>query len=78
MPDIQKIVDTKGAAKVGGIMVDMFTASMTNQIYNKVNDSNKKKMENIQQKIGLNFLEERLMNKLLPISMMTTRLICCY
>jgi len=45
MPDIQKIVDTKGAAKVGGIMVDMFTASMINQIYNKVNDSNKKKME---------------------------------
>ena len=45
MPDIQKIVDTKGAKKVGGIMVDMFTASMINQIYNKVNDSNKKKME---------------------------------
>lgn len=45
MPDIQKIVDTKGAAKVGGIMVDMFTASMISQIYGKVNDSNKKKME---------------------------------
>jgi len=45
MPDIQKIIDTKGAKKVGGIMVDMFTASMINQIYNKVNDSNKKKME---------------------------------
>jgi hypothetical protein len=45
MPDIQKIVDTKGAKKVGGIMVDMFTASMINQIYNKVNDQNKKKME---------------------------------
>lgn len=45
MPDIQKIVDTKGAKKVGGIMVDMFTASMINQIYNKVNDSNKNKME---------------------------------
>jgi len=46
MPDIQKIVDTKGAAKVGGIMIDMFTASMISQIYDKVNDSNKKKMEN--------------------------------
>ena len=45
MPDIQKIVDTKGAAKVGGVMVDMFTASMISQIYGKVNDSNKKKME---------------------------------
>jgi len=46
MPDIQKIVDTKGAAKVGGIMIDMFTASMISQIYDKVNDQNKKKMEN--------------------------------
>ena len=31
MPDIQKIVDTKGAKKVGGIMIDMFTASMIKQ-----------------------------------------------
>ena len=45
MPDIQKIVDTKGAKKVGGVMVDMFTASMINQIYNKVNDKNKQRME---------------------------------
>ena len=45
MPDIQKIVDTKGAKKVGGIMIDMFTASMINQIYNKVNDKNKQRME---------------------------------
>ena len=45
MPDIQKIVDTKGAAKVGGVMIDMFTASMIAQIYDKVNDQNKKKME---------------------------------
>ena len=45
MPDIQKIVDTKSASKVGGIMVDMFTASMIAQIYDKVNDTNKSKME---------------------------------
>ena len=45
MPAIQKIVDTKGAAKVGGVMIDMFTASMIAQIYDKVNDQNKKKME---------------------------------
>ena len=45
MPDIQKIVDTKGAKKVGGIMIDMFTASMIAQIYGKVNDKNKQKME---------------------------------
>ena len=45
MPDIQKIVDTKGAAKVGGVMLDMFTASMISKVYDKVNDGNKKKME---------------------------------
>ena len=45
MPDIQKIVDTKGAGKVGGVMLDMFTASMIAKGYDKVNDQNKKKME---------------------------------
>ena len=45
MPDIEKIVDTKGAAKVGGVMIDMFTASVVKQVYDKVNDQNKKKME---------------------------------
>ena len=70
LPDIQKIVDTKGAAKVGGIMIDMFTASMINQIYNKVNDKNKQKMEKsnistlvdlaqrMMQKMGDNIAEE--------------------
>ena len=74
MPDIQKIVDTKGATKVGGIMVDMFTASMINQIYNKVNDSNKKKMEKanistlvdiaqrMMQKMGDNIAEDSIMS----------------
>ncbi len=45
MPDIKDIVDRKQHKKVGGIVVDMFTASMISQIYDKVNDSNKKKME---------------------------------
>ena len=45
MPEIQKIVDTKGAAKVGGVMLDMFTASVLTKAYDKVNDANKKKME---------------------------------
>ena len=45
MPAIQKIVDTKGAAKVGGVMLDMFTASVLTQAYAKVSDANKKKME---------------------------------
>ena len=55
MPDIQKIVDTKGAAKVGGVMLDMFTASVITQAYDKVNDANKKKMEsaNIQTLVKL-------------------------
>ena len=42
---IQNIVKTKGAKKVNGVMIDMFTASMIQQGYNKVNDANKKKME---------------------------------
>jgi hypothetical protein len=45
MPDLQQIVDKKSAKKVGGIMVDMFTASMITQIYGKVNDKNKERME---------------------------------
>lgn len=43
--DMKDIVKTKGAKKVGGIMVDMFTASVITQAYDKVNDANKKKME---------------------------------
>ena len=45
MPAVQKIVDTKGAAKVGGVMLDMFTASVLTKAYDKVSDANKKKME---------------------------------
>ena len=39
------IVKTKGAKKVNGVMIDMFTASVIKQAYDKVNDANKKKME---------------------------------
>ena len=55
MPEIEKIVDTKGAKKVGGVMIDMFTASLLKKVYSKVNDSNKKKMEkaNIDTLVGL-------------------------
>ena len=45
MPEIQKIVSDKSASKVGGVMLDMFTASMISKVYDKVNDGNKKKME---------------------------------
>ena len=45
MPAFQNIVKTKGAKKVSGVMIDMFTASVITQAYDKVNDANKKKME---------------------------------
>jgi hypothetical protein len=45
MPEFEKIVKTKGAAKVSGVMVDMFTASVIVKAYAKVNDKNKKRME---------------------------------
>ena len=55
MPAIEKIVADKGAAKIGGITIDMFTASVVKQVYDKVNDANKKKMEkaNIQTLVKL-------------------------
>ena len=42
---MKDIVKTKGAKKVGGVMIDMFTASVITKAYDKVNDANKKKME---------------------------------
>ena len=45
IPQFQKIVKTKSASKVGGTMVDMFTASVITRAYDKVNDKNKKRME---------------------------------
>ena len=39
-----KIVNDKQAQKVGGIMIDMFTASVILKAYTKVNASNKEKM----------------------------------
>ena len=42
---MMKIVDQKQAAKIDGVMVDMFTASAVTQIYNKVNDANKAKLD---------------------------------
>ena len=45
LSDMQNIVKTKGARKINGIMVDMFTASVITRAYDKVSDANKKKME---------------------------------
>ena len=43
---MQDIVKNKQAQKIKGVMVDMFTASVVVRAYDKVNDSNKKKIEN--------------------------------
>lgn len=42
---MRKIVADKQAMKVDGVMVDMFTASAVTQIYDKVNDANKAKLD---------------------------------
>jgi len=44
---IKDIVSKKSASKIDGVTVDMFTASAISQIYDKVNDANKKKMEKL-------------------------------
>ena len=44
MAKINKIVQDKQAAKIGGVLVDMFSASIMMQIYDKVNDNSKEKM----------------------------------
>lgn len=43
---IKSIIANKQHAKVGGKMIDLQTASIIVQIYNKVNSATKKKMEN--------------------------------
>ena len=52
---MKDIVKTKGAKKVNGVMIDMFTASVITKAYDKVNDANKKKMEkaNVQTLVAL-------------------------
>jgi len=45
--DVKDIVAKKQAKKIQGVMVDMFTASAISQIYDKVNDTNKAKMEKL-------------------------------
>ena len=44
---VKEIDSKKSAAKIDGVMVDSFTASAISQIYDKVNDANKKKMEKL-------------------------------
>ena len=44
---VKQVVSKKQAMKIDGVMVDMFTASAISQIYDKVNDVNKKKMDGL-------------------------------
>jgi hypothetical protein len=44
---VKDIVANKQAKKISGVMVDMFTASAISQIYDKVNDANKAKMDKL-------------------------------
>ena len=47
IPQVKDIVSKKQAKKIQGVMVDMFTASAISQIYDKVNDTNKAKMDKL-------------------------------
>ena len=44
MAKINKIVQDKQHAKIGGVLVDMFSAGIMMQIYNAVNDKSKEQM----------------------------------
>jgi len=44
---VKEIASKKSAAKIDGVMVDSFTASAISQIYDKVNDNIKKKMDSL-------------------------------
>ena len=44
---VKEIASKKQAMKIDGVMVDSFTASAISQIYDKVNDANKKKMDKL-------------------------------
>ena len=44
---VKQIASKKSAAKIDGVMVDSFTASAISQVYDKVNDKNKKRMEKL-------------------------------
>ena len=55
---MQSIVKDKQAKEIGGVLVDMFTASALVQAYEKVNDSNKRRIEesNLNQLIDISHI----------------------
>ena len=61
---LRQIVADKGAAKVHGVLVDMFTASAIMQVYDAVNDANKEKMDTmLNTKAGLMKMADFAMSK---------------
>ena len=44
---VKEIDRKKSAKKIDGVMVDSFTASAISQVYDRVNDKNKKRMEKL-------------------------------
>jgi len=50
MAKIFKIVKDKQHAKIGGMLVDMFSASALVKIFDAVNDSNKEKLNKMNMK----------------------------
>jgi len=55
LDQVLAVADSKSAKKINGTMVDMFTASVIRQVYDKVNDTNKARMEksNLDTLVGL-------------------------
>ena len=61
---LRQIVADKGAAKVHGVLVDLFTASAIMQVYDAVNDANKEKMDTmLNTKAGLMKMADFAMTK---------------
>jgi len=61
---LRQIVADKNAAKVHGILVDLFTASAIMQVYDAVNDANKEKMDTmLDTKAGLMKMADFAMTK---------------
>jgi hypothetical protein len=61
---LRQIVADKNAAKVHGILVDLFTASAIMQVYDAVNDANKEKMDTmLNTKAGLMKMADFAMTK---------------
>lgn len=70
--DLERIVDQKSAAEIkffdGKAKVDMYTASAFMQVYNKVNDANKKKMAKmIETRPGFISLMKKIFNMTKPV-----------